>query len=84
MSIGKVDVWMVALAAFTTAAMLVIWVRGARAGARTTHDGVEIRNFRRTVFVPWDEIERFSIGEHGVSPKIGILERRERIPMWGI
>ena len=85
-SIGKVEWWIVAFVVLTNAVMVVICVRGARAGARTTDEGVEVRNFRRTVFVPWDEIERFSVGEHGIAPKMGILERRdgERIGMWGI
>jgi hypothetical protein len=58
----------------------------ARAGAYVTEEGVHVRNIRRAVFVPWEEIDRFSVGSSGISARMGILERRdgERIAMWGV
>jgi hypothetical protein len=49
-------------------------------------DGVRIVNMTRTVFVRWEEIGKFSVGRHGLLPKVGIAELRDgrQIGMWAI
>jgi PH (Pleckstrin Homology) domain-containing protein len=65
---------------------LAFLVRAARSGALATREGVHVRNIRRTIFVPWDEIDRFTVGSSGILPKVGVIERRNGvpIPIWGI
>jgi len=67
----------------TLAMQLILTIR---AGAYANDEGVRVRNIRRAVFVPWDEIKQFSVGQLGILPKIGILERNDgqKIGIWGI
>jgi hypothetical protein len=48
--------------------------------------GVRIVNAGRTFMLDWDEIERFSLGRHGLLRKVGIAELRNgrRVAIWGI
>ena len=61
-------------------------IRAARMCAIGSRRGSYVRNFRRTRFVPWSEIDRFTVGTLGILPKVGILEQHdgERIPIAGI
>lgn len=78
--------WIAAVLVVILAPLLISVMRAALAGAWSTQQGICVRNIRRTVFVPWDEIDRFAVGSHGMLPKVAILERNsgERIAMWGI
>jgi len=48
--------------------------------------GVRIVNVRRSLLIGWNEIERFSLGRHGLLRKVGIAHLRggRRIAIWGI
>jgi hypothetical protein len=49
-------------------------------------DGVKVINTGRSFLIPWDDIERFSMGRRGLVRKVGIAELHDgrRIAMWGI
>lgn len=79
----------VLLAAALVAGLTPLWlfvVRAARMCALASRRGLHVRNFHRATFVPWNEIDRFTVGSLGVLPKVGIVERRDggRIPIVGI
>lgn len=40
----------------------------------TDEDGIRIRNLLRTQTIPWDGIERFRIGRHGVLSAVCIID----------
>lgn len=48
--------------------------------------GVKVINTGRSFLIPWDDIERFSIGPRGLMRKVGIAELHDgrRVSMWGI
>lgn len=48
--------------------------------------GVRIVNAGRTFMLGWDEIERFSLGRHGLLRQVGIAElyNGRRVAIWGI
>lgn len=77
------------LAAFVVIVAVPALTFIARAGLAvvvTTERGVRVRNIRGTTFVPWSEVDRFSVGAQGMLTKVGLLERRNRSPiaMWAI
>jgi hypothetical protein len=46
------------------AATTVLTARAFRIAIRTSHQGVLIRNFWRSRFIPWSEVERIEVGSH--------------------
>ncbi len=48
--------------------------------------GVRIVNVGRTFAIAWEDIERFTLGRHGLISGVGIAELRDgrRVAMWGI
>ncbi|MDX6691831.1 MAG: hypothetical protein QOG15_3288 [Solirubrobacteraceae bacterium] len=48
--------------------------------------GVRIVNAGRTFVLAWEDIERFSLGRHGVLREVGIAEMRDgrRVAIWAI
>ena len=48
--------------------------------------GVRVVNTRRAVLLRWNDIERFSLGRHGLLREVGIAELRDgrRVGIWGI
>jgi len=48
--------------------------------------GVRVVNTRRAVLLRWDDIERFSLGRHGLLREVGVAELRDgrRVGIWGI
>jgi hypothetical protein len=85
-AMGDVHALVIAPVTALFGAAIFYLVRLARAGVRIGSDGAHVMNIRRTIQVPWDEIERFSVGPHGLSPKSAFVELRggERIAIWGI
>jgi hypothetical protein len=60
--------------------------RAVRAGVRADEHGVVIMNPLRSTTVPWAEVERFSVGAHGLWPRVGIVHLRDgsTVAIWGI
>jgi hypothetical protein len=54
-------------------AMIFFGVKAALGGIQALEDGVRIRNPFSTKFVPWADIERFSLGRAGYFPYVGRL-----------
>ncbi len=65
---------------------IAVFIRLGRVGASFTRIGVHVRNVRRVIFVPWEEVDGFAVGTSRIAPRIGILERCDggRIAMWGL
>ncbi|MGH2716911.1 MAG: PH domain-containing protein [Thermoleophilaceae bacterium] len=78
--------WIVPVALLIVAPGIWLGLRTARARIRIEDGGVRITNVLRTVVVPWEAVDRFSIGPRGLLPRVGIAELRNgrRITIWGI
>lgn len=65
-----------------------IWAtwRLFRAGVRVSPEAATIVNMRKTIVVPWTDIDHFSLGASSMAPKVGIAHLRcgGRIVIWGI
>lgn len=58
----------------------VSWVlvgRCARTGIGVGDDGVVVRNVRRSVYVPWQQVASFEVGRRPASPLIGVVRRTD-------
>lgn len=60
--------------------------RAVRAGISVDACGVVIMNVTRRIEVPWTNLERFSIGTHGIWSRVGIAHLRDgsTVMIWGI
>jgi hypothetical protein len=57
-----------------------------RAGVRVSPEAATIVNIRKTIVVPWTDIDHFSLGASSIAPKVGIAHLRSggQIVVWGI
>ncbi len=78
--------WLAVFVIIVAVASLTFITRAGLAAVVTTQRGVRVKNIRRTVVVPWEDVEGFSIGAQGILTKVGLLQRRghEPIAMWAI
>lgn len=71
---------------FLPAILFIVWVavRMFRVGVRVCTSEAKIVTMRKTIAVPWTEIDRFEVSASG--PIIGIAHLRsgERILLWGL
>jgi hypothetical protein len=67
-------------------ALIFFGVKAALGGIQVLEDGVRIRNPFSTRFVPWADIERFSLGRAGLWPYAGRLHKVDGqiLTIWGI
>lgn len=61
-------------------------LRLARAGVYADARGIRVLNPLRTVRVPWDRVQRFSLRPHKGFPAVGFAELVDgsRVQIWGI
>jgi PH (Pleckstrin Homology) domain-containing protein len=65
---------------------LFVYLRLARAGAYVEDGGIRIVNPGRTIHLPWERIDRFSLRAYKGFPALGFadLVDGERVEIWGI
>jgi hypothetical protein len=73
---------------FLPAILYIVWQswRMFRVGVRVCANEAKIVTMRKTIAVPWTEIDSFEVGASTLVAKIGIAHLRsgERIVIWGI
>jgi Bacterial PH domain len=65
----------------------VVWLaRASLTGVHVEEGGVRIVNITRTLTIPWRNLERFSVGQRGILPRVGIAHLRDgrQIAIWAI
>jgi hypothetical protein len=61
-------------------------LRLARAGVYADDEGIRVLNPMRTVRIPWERVERFTLRPHKGFPAVGFAELSDgsRVQIWGI
>ena len=72
---GKIVGWVF------VALLVLLVVRALLWSVRTDIEGVRIRGMLRTHRLRWAEIDRFSLGRHGLFPVVGIAHRKHGRPL---
>jgi hypothetical protein len=57
--------------------MGVVGVRFIRAGVEVFESGIRVRNVFSTFEVPWQQIEKFEIGESGLLPMVCLIHLKD-------
>jgi hypothetical protein len=57
--------------------LFLVCIRAAIQRVRVTDNGVDIRNFFGSRFIPWEEIDRFTVGRFQLLPAVGIVVLRD-------
>lgn len=70
------EAWFLIFASALIAAFAVLAVRGLRAGVFVQTDGILVRNHFRNLRLSWAEIERFELGPHLLTPRMGHVALR--------
>jgi hypothetical protein len=72
------------IAVFALSAFCLL--RLARAGVYADAEGIRVLNPLRTVRIPWERVQRFTLRAHGGFPAVGFAELvdGERVQIWGI
>lgn len=65
---------MATMALPTLLLVIGLW-RAARSGVRVTDDAVTVRNVRRSITVPWDQVRGFAVASTAFSPLMGSVQR---------